>query len=115
MLLLMFSAGLEIDLAGLTKVGRSAVIAGVLGVITPVLIAAPTAMIFGYPGEKAVFIGLILAATSVSISAQVMLELGVLRSREGLARFRNRRAPGASAVERYVVNVAARRDEADAT
>ena len=83
--LLMFSAGLEVDLGGLTKVGRTALAAGTLGVIAPIMIAAPIALLFGYAGEKAVFIGLILAATSVSISAQVMLELGVLRSREGLA------------------------------
>ena len=83
--LLMFSAGLEVDLGSLTKVGRTALTAGTLGVIAPIMMAAPTALLFGYAGEKAVFIGIILAATSVSISAQVMLELGVLRSREGLA------------------------------
>jgi len=83
--LLMFSAGLEVDLSSLAKVGRTAMAAGTLGVIVPIAIAAPTALLFGYAGDKAVFIGLILAATSVSISAQVMLELGVLHSREGLA------------------------------
>ncbi|NJL55669.1 cation:proton antiporter [bacterium] len=83
--LLMFSAGLEVDLGSLTKVGRTALAAGALGVIAPIVIAAPTALLLGFAGEKAVFIGLILAATSVSISAQVMLELGVLHSREGLA------------------------------
>jgi Kef-type K+ transport system membrane component KefB len=82
---LMFSAGLEVDLGSLTKVGRTALAAGTLGVIAPMVIAAPIALLFGYAGETAVFIGLILAATSVSISAQVMLELGVLHSREGLA------------------------------
>jgi Kef-type K+ transport system membrane component KefB len=35
--------------------------------------------------EEAVFIGLTLAATSVSISAQTLMELGKLRSRVGLA------------------------------
>ena len=84
-LLLMFSAGVEIDLNGLAKVGRTAMAAGGLGVVLPIVIAAPIALLFGYTGETALFIGLILAATSVSISTQVMLELGVLRSREGLA------------------------------
>lgn len=84
-LLLMFSAGLEIDLDGLTKVGRTALVAGGLGVLAPIVILAPIGMIFGYSPDSSVFIGLILAATSVSISAQVMVELGVLRSREGLA------------------------------
>lgn len=83
--LLMFSAGLEVDLRSLVRVGRTALAAGVLGVIAPIVIATSLALLFGYIGEKAIFIGLILAATSVSISAQVMLELGVLRSQEGLA------------------------------
>jgi Kef-type K+ transport system membrane component KefB len=84
-LFLMFSAGLEVDLASLTKVGRTALVAGTLGVIVPILIATPIALFFAYTAEQSLFIGLILAATSVSISAQVMLELGVLHSREGLA------------------------------
>lgn len=83
--LLMFGAGLEVDLASLTRVGWTALVAGGLGVVAPVLISTPLAMSFGYASEQAVFIGLILAATSVSISAQVLLELGVLHSREGLA------------------------------
>jgi Kef-type K+ transport system membrane component KefB len=84
-LLLMFSAGLEIDLDGLSKVGRTAMVSGFLGVVVPVLFIAPIGLLFGYVVEPSLFIGLILAATSVSISAQVMLELQVLRSREGLA------------------------------
>jgi Na+:H+ antiporter len=84
-LLLMFSAGLEIDLDGLSEIRNTAIAAGILGVVTPVVLAAPIALLFGYTLEKSIFAGLILAATSVSISAQVMLELKVLRSREGLA------------------------------
>lgn len=84
-LLLMFSAGLEIDLASMLAVGRSAAAAGVLGVVFPIVISTAIVAAFGYRVEVALFIGLILAATSVSISAQVMRELGVLGSREGLA------------------------------
>jgi Kef-type K+ transport system membrane component KefB len=84
-LLLMFSAGLEIDLSNMLKVRNTALAAGVLGVIVPIAFVAPIALLFGYGPEVSVFVGLILAATSVSISAQVMLELRVLGSREGLA------------------------------
>ncbi len=83
--LLMFSAGLEVDLGSLVKVGRTALTSGVIGVIVPIIVAALTAIPFGYAGDKSIFMGIILAATSVSISAQVMLELGVLHTREGLA------------------------------
>ncbi len=84
-LLLMFSAGLEIDLANLRRVGRAAVSSGVFGVFAPLLLAVPIALISGYSLEAALFIGMSMAATSVSISAQTMLELGVLQSKEGIA------------------------------
>ncbi len=84
-LLLMFSAGLEVRLDDLRRVGRVAVYSGGLGVVAPVLMATPAALLAGYNLEAALFIGMAMAATSVSISAQTMLELGVLRAKEGLA------------------------------
>jgi len=82
---LMFTAGLEVDLEGMLKSGRVAVLAGSLGVFAPILIGAGVAVLFNYPMPTSIFIGIALSATSVSISAQTLLELGVLRSREGLA------------------------------
>jgi Kef-type K+ transport system membrane component KefB len=41
-------------------------------------------MVFGYRVEKALFLGILFASMSTSISAQVMFELGVLRRRAGL-------------------------------
>jgi Kef-type K+ transport system membrane component KefB len=84
-LLLIFSAGLEVDLDEMLKVGPAALLGGTLGVVIPVISIAAATTLFDYKVETAVFIALILAATSVSISAQVMLELGVLDRREGLA------------------------------
>jgi Kef-type K+ transport system membrane component KefB len=84
-LLLMFSAGLEVRLDDLRRVGRVAVYSGGLGVVAPVLMATPAALLAGYNLEASLFIGMAMAATSVSISAQTMLELGVLRAKEGLA------------------------------
>ncbi len=82
---LMFTAGLEVDLEGMLKSGRVAVLAGSLGVFAPILVGAGVAGLFNYPLPISIFIGITLSATSVSISAQTLLELGVLRSREGLA------------------------------
>ncbi|MFN8376902.1 MAG: cation:proton antiporter [Anaerolineae bacterium] len=84
-LLLMFKIGLEVHLKELLKVGRVAGIAGVLGAVIPVLMALPLVMLFGYGWQPALFAGVTLAATSVSISAQVLLELGLLRTVEGNA------------------------------
>lgn len=82
---LMFVAGVEVDLKEMARSGRVAVLAGVLGVIVPFLLGAAAALPFGYEGDAAIFVGIILTATSVSISAQTLLELGVLRRREGIA------------------------------
>ncbi len=82
---LMFIAGLEIELDEMAAAGRVAVLAGVLGVAVPLVLGAATALPFGYAPVQSLFIGIILTATSVSISAQTLMELGVLRSREGVA------------------------------
>ena len=82
---LMFLAGLEVDVRELRRTGRVSTLAGVLGVIVPLAFGALVVLPFGYQGQAALFVGMILTATSVSISAQTLLELGVLRSREGVA------------------------------
>ena len=82
---LMLSAGMEIDLADFRRAGRPAALAGVLGVAAPVLLGAGLGWIFSYPWTESLFLGLVLSATSVSISAQTLLELGQLRSRVGTA------------------------------
>ena len=82
---LMFIAGLEIEVDELQKSGRIASFAGVLGVVTPLLLGWGTAALFGYDTQQALFIGVLLTATSVSISAQTLIELKVLRSRVGVA------------------------------
>jgi Kef-type K+ transport system membrane component KefB len=83
-LFLMFIAGLEVDLDAMRHAGRPAILAGVMGVIAPIALAVIAGLPFGYSLEEGFFIGLTLAATSVSISAQTLMELGVLRSRVGM-------------------------------
>ena len=82
---LMFVTGLEVDLGQLRHSGKVSALAGTLGVVFPVLMGWGTAALFGFPMEVGLFLGLILAATSVSISAQTLLDLRVLRSREGVS------------------------------
>ncbi|GAB4401361.1 MAG: cation:proton antiporter [Anaerolineales bacterium] len=82
---LMFVAGLEVDLGTMAQTGRIAIISGVSGVLAPVILGALATLPFGYDLQHGLFTGLVLAATSVSISAQTLMELGVLRSRVGMA------------------------------
>ena len=82
---LMFIAGLEINIGQLKQSGKVSAAAGVMGVILPILLGWGSALLFGFDSKAGLFIGLILAATSVSISAQTLMELKVIRNREGVA------------------------------
>lgn len=84
-LLLMFLVGLEINIRELAKVRNVALASGIIGALLPVVVTVPTVVLFGMTANAAVFAGVALAATSVSISAQVLLELGFLQSKEGNA------------------------------
>src|SRR5574337_199064 len=81
---LMFLAGLEIDLAEMAHIGRAAMFAGLGGVIATILLGLGAGLLFKLPGLTALFLGIALTATSVGISAQTLMELGVLRRRESL-------------------------------
>jgi len=83
-MLLMFIAGLELHISDLAKSGKVAAISGVLGVFVPLLMGAGVGLMFSLELQPSFFIGLILAATSVSISAQTLMELKALRSRVGI-------------------------------
>jgi Kef-type K+ transport system membrane component KefB len=83
-ILLMLVAGLETDLEEMRRVGAVAFWSALGGVVLPFLGGIATAAAFGLPVLwRGVFIGTILTATSVSISAQTLIELGALRTREG--------------------------------
>ena len=85
-ILLMFSAGLGTDLKELIKTGPVALLVAFAGVIVSVLGGAAVYLGFGF-GEgdlamlEAVFMGTILAATSVSITVQALKEMGHLKGR----------------------------------
>ena len=89
-ILLMFSAGLETDIDKLKKSGVKATILACTGVAVPLILGTILYMAFyGFasPGStefsKALFIGSILTATSVSITVQVLKELGKISTDVG--------------------------------
>ena len=83
-LLLMFVAGLELHLSELVHSSKVSGLAGILGVVLPVVAGLGVGLLFGFGVNESIFLGLTLGATSVSISAQTLMELKVLRSRVGL-------------------------------
>lgn len=84
-LLLMFVAGLELHLTDLMKSSKVSALAGTFGVIFPLVLGMGLGLLFSEGLQTSIFVGLILAATSVSISAQTLMELQVLRSRVGIS------------------------------
>lgn len=89
-ILLMFEAGLETDLKELVKTGPIAFLIACGGVFLPLL--GGTFLYMGFYGVspwgtegfyRAVFMGVIMTATSVSITVQTLRELGKLRGKVG--------------------------------
>ena len=83
-LLLMFIAGLELHLDELTRNTKVSAYAGIMGVLAPVALGTGTGLLFGLHWDESLFLGFTLGATSVSISAQTLMELKMLRTRVGL-------------------------------
>lgn len=83
-ILLMFIAGLETNVDQMRRIGGAAVAAGVAGVVVPVALGLLVALPFGLGWVKSTFMGIVLAATSVSITVQTLIELGRLHSKEGV-------------------------------
>ncbi len=81
--LLMFLAGLETDPHELRSVGRPALVVAVGGVILPMAAGFGIGIAAGMEQAHALFLGAILTATSVSITAETLKELGRSGSREG--------------------------------
>lgn len=84
-ILLMFLAGLESDLDLLKKYFTLSFSVATIGVIFPVVMVGAACLIFGMKFLEALFIGIVFAATSVSISVVVLKEAGQLDSRAGVA------------------------------
>jgi len=82
-LLLMFIAGLETDLRELNRNKNSSLAVACGGVILPLIGGYLSGIAIGMDQNHAIFLGLLLCATSVSISVQTFKELGKLQSREG--------------------------------
>jgi len=82
-ILLMFMAGLETDTVAMKQAGRASMLTAVGGVVLPLVAGLLIGRAFGMEWHHALFLGAVLTATSVSISAQTLRELGRLRSREG--------------------------------
>jgi Kef-type K+ transport system membrane component KefB len=81
---LMFLAGLETDLAEFRKAGLPAFVIAAAGVAVPLMLGTLSAFLFFGDVLENIFIGVILTATSVSITVETLDELGKLHTRAGV-------------------------------
>ncbi|WP_308634567.1 cation:proton antiporter [Paenibacillus silvisoli] len=81
-LLLMFMAGMETDLDDLKRSFKSSTAVAVGGIVLPFAGGYLVGASIGMETSHAIFLGLLLSATSVSISVQSLKELNMLGSRE---------------------------------
>ena len=95
-IVLMFTAGMETDIKELKASGKASFIIALCGVIVPLIGGYGVAWFFNRPNMAGsnlsspvvlqnVFIGVVLTATSVSITVETLKELGALKSRSGNA------------------------------
>ncbi len=83
-ILLMFLAGLETNAEQFKKAGKSSLVIAVLGIVIPLLIGTFSALLFYKDIFVNLFVGVILTATSVSITVQTLTEIGKLNTKAGI-------------------------------
>lgn len=83
-ILLMFLAGLETNVDELKKAGKTSFVIALMGVIIPLVLGTTAAYLFFTDFWENLFVGVILTATSVSISVETLTELGKLNTRAGV-------------------------------
>lgn len=89
-ILLMFNAGLETDIGELKKNGVASLVTAMIGVVVP-LLGGFAGYAFYFHTDfadytellKAVFVGVVLTATSVSITVETLREMGRLKGKVG--------------------------------
>ena len=84
-LLLMFLAGLELHLGELMANRKASLLASCGGLALSIGLGWAAGRMFGLGQTAALLLGIALGATSVSISARTLMEMGLLRSRVGLS------------------------------
>lgn len=84
-IVLMFLAGLETNPEQLSRARGPMLLSALGGVFLPLVAGTWLTLSLGANHYKAIFMGTILTATSVSVTARTLLDIGQLRSTEGTA------------------------------
>ena len=83
-ILLMFLAGLETDLGEMKKIGLVSFLTAAGGVAVPFFLAIVVGYVYGWEIADMLFLGTILTATSVGITARTLMDMGKLHTSVGM-------------------------------
>lgn len=81
-ILLLFEIGLESDVEEFLRVGPSALVVAIIGVICPFVVGYLVSHLMGCSTSVAIFLGATLTATSIGITARTLSDLRYLHSQE---------------------------------
>ncbi|MBR6902642.1 MAG: cation:proton antiporter, partial [Clostridia bacterium] len=85
-IMLMFTAGIDTDITELKKTGGAALVIATLGVFVPIIGCSAAYYLFFGNGfnfqtfMSSAFVGVVFAATSVSITVETLTEMGKIKS-----------------------------------
>ncbi|MGI0040914.1 MAG: cation:proton antiporter, partial [Nitrosopumilaceae archaeon] len=82
-LFLMLVAGLEMDLRGIKNASKPAVVISLIAFTVPFLAGSQVASLFGLSTVQSIFMGLLLSLTALPVSAIILMEFGILKSKIG--------------------------------
>ena len=83
-LLLVFHAGLEMDLPSLRKAFRGkGMWVGIMGFLTPLALGGLLGLAFGFDHIRTIFLSLCIAITALPVSVRILMDLGKLQTEIG--------------------------------
>ncbi len=82
-IILLFEAGLETEIEMMRKAGKSSFLSSIFGVIVPFVLGTGLAILFHLPTKEAIVIGIVLTATSVSVTVMTLMDMKKFRTVEG--------------------------------
>jgi len=83
-ILLLFLAGLTIDVSELKAAGKPSLLVATTGVIAAFTLGFVVAHVCGWSNMQAAFVGAVLAATSVGISVRTLMDINKLHTKVGM-------------------------------
>lgn len=82
---LMFFAGMEMNIGEIKKASKRAFVISAIAFFVPFFAGYQAGLFFGLDNSQSLFIGLLLSITAIPVSAIILMEFGLLKSKIGNA------------------------------